>query len=144
MRKIGDIDLVIVDYLQLQEADEKTDNRTLEVGAISRGLKKICKEMRVPIVAAAQLSRAVETRADGEPQLSDLRESGSIEQESDVVMFIYRDKDPQQQNISHLKIGKHRNGPVGVVDLLYNPTLTRFDSASKRVVDLDGRNVYGQ
>jgi replicative DNA helicase len=145
IRKIGDVDLVIVDYLQLQSADEKTENRTLEVGSVSRSLKQLAKEMKVPVIAAAAMSRAIESRADGEPQLSDLGESGAIERDSDIVMFIYRDKDPQQQNISHLKIAKHRNGPVGTIDLLYRSSLTRFDNATKNTQNLnEERDVYGQ
>jgi len=142
LRKIGDIDLVMVDYLQLATADEPTnkkragfENRNLEVGAISRGLKEMAKDFSVPILAAAQLSRAVEQRADKEPQLSDLRESGSIEQDSDIVMFLHREeKDPTQQNVTHLKVAKYRNGPVGTVDLLYRASLTRFENAVSRSI----------
>lgn len=132
LRRIGDVDLVIVDYLQLGSADERTENRNLEVGSISRGFKAIAKDFHVPLFAAAQLSRAVEQRANKEPQLSDLRESGSIEQDADTVMFIYRDEsDPAFQNISKLKIAKHRNGPIGQVDLVYRSNLTRFENAPK-------------
>lgn len=138
MRRIDGIDLLMVDYLQLASADGKFENRNLEVGAISRGLKELAKDFHIPVIAAAQLSRAVEQRANKEPQLSDLRESGSIEQDSDIVMFIYRDEsDPQNQNISHLKIAKHRNGPVGTVDLLYRANLTRFENAVAHSFDLN-------
>jgi len=147
LRRIGKVDMVMVDYLQLASADGRFENRNLEVGAISRGLKGIAKDFHIPVLAAAQLSRAVEQRAGKEPQLSDLRESGSIEQDADIVMFIYREDDPAMQNISHLKIAKHRNGPVGTVDLVYRSNLTRFDNAQRRVVELnqhEERKIYGQ
>lgn len=132
------LDLVIVDYLQLMSSETRNDNRVQEVSYISRSLKQLARELKVPLVAAAQLSRAVEQRADKEPQLSDLRESGSLEQDSDIVMFIYRDeKDPAMQNVTHLKVAKHRNGPVGMVDLIFRNSLTKFENAATRTVDFN-------
>ena len=131
------IDLVILDYLQLMSGETRNDNRVQEVSYISRSLKQLARELNVPLMAAAQLSRAVEQRADKEPQLSDLRESGSLEQDADIVMFIYRDeKDPSMANVTHLKIAKHRNGPVGQVDLIFRNNLTKFENAATRRVDL--------
>ena len=133
------IDLVILDYLQLMSSETRNDNRVQEVSYISRSLKQLARELNVPLMAAAQLSRAVEQRADKEPQLSDLRESGSLEQDADIVMFIYRDeKDPDKTNLTHLKIAKHRNGPVGQVDLVFVPKLTKFQNAATRNIDFSG------
>lgn len=130
LRRIGDFDLVIVDYLQLQRADEKTDKRYIEVGAVSQGLKAIAKEFDRPVIAAAQMSRAVEQRSNKRPVLSDLRESGSLEQDSDVVMFLYND--PDKQGITELIIAKHRNGPTGSVELYYRPGITKFENATTK------------
>ncbi len=132
------LDLVIVDYLQLMSSETRNDNRVQEVSYISRSLKQLARELKVPLIAAAQLSRAVEQRADKEPQLSDLRESGSLEQDADIVMFIYRDeKDPATQNVTHLKVAKHRNGPVGTIDLIFRNNLTKFENAATRTVDFN-------
>lgn len=131
------IDLIILDYLQLMTSDSRNDNRVQEVSQISRALKQLARELRVPVMAAAQLSRAVEQRADKEPQLSDLRESGSLEQDADIVMFIYREeKDPTMSNVTHIKIAKHRNGPVGQIDLIFRGNLTKFENAATHNVDL--------
>ncbi|MFO7584728.1 MAG: replicative DNA helicase [Anaerolineales bacterium] len=132
------LDLVLVDYLQLMSSESRNENRVQEVSYISRSLKQLARELKVPLIAAAQLSRAVEQRADKEPQLSDLRESGSLEQDSDIVMFIYRDeKDPATQNVTHLKVAKHRNGPVGTIDLIFRNNLTKFENAATRTVDFN-------
>jgi replicative DNA helicase len=132
------LDLVILDYIQLMTSETRNDNRVQEVSYITRSLKQLARELNVPLLAAAQLSRAVEQRSDKEPQLSDLRESGSLEQDADIVMFIYRDdKDPAMQNVTHLKVAKHRNGPVGNVDLIFRNNLTKFENAATRTVDLD-------
>ena len=139
LRRIGEVDFVILDYLQLAgiDGDERAENRNLEVGSISRGLKAIAKDFCIPVLAAAQLSRAVEQRASNEPQLSDLRESGSLEQDSDIVMMLYREeKDPTRSNVTHVKIAKHRNGQVGMIDLIYRANLTRFDTAAVRTVTI--------
>ena len=133
------VDLILLDYLQLMSGETRTDNRVQEVSYISRSLKALARELHVPLVAAAQLSRAVEQRADKEPQLSDLRESGSLEQDADIVMFLHRpdDKDAAMQNVTHLKVAKHRNGPVGQIDLIFRQSLTKFENAATRRVDLN-------
>ena len=113
------LDLIIVDYLQLMTGDTRMDNRVQEVSYISRNLKALARELNVPVLAAAQLSRAVEQRSDKHPLLSDLRESGSLEQDADIVMFIYRpdqyETDTLKQNIAEIMVAKHRNGPVGSI-----------------------------
>ncbi|MCX7977127.1 MAG: replicative DNA helicase, partial [Bellilinea sp.] len=128
------LDLVIVDYLQLMSGDVRTDNRVQEVSNISRNLKVLARELNVPVLAAAQLSRAVEQRADKKPVLSDLRESGSLEQDADIVMFIHRpeamEKDSPRQNIAEIIVAKHRNGPTHPgIELVFLSNLARFDNA---------------
>jgi replicative DNA helicase len=118
------IDLLIVDYLQLAQGRTK-DNRVQEVAEISQGLKNITRELRIPVLALSQLSRAIESRGEKTPQLSDLRESGSIEQDADVVMFLYRRDDDIRESVS-LKIAKHRNGAVGDVDLYFRGDRLKF------------------
>jgi replicative DNA helicase len=131
------IDLVIIDYLQLMGGDTRNDNRVQEVSYISRNLKILARELNVPVVAAAQLSRAVEQRSDKRPVLSDLRESGSLEQDADIVMFIYRpdqyEKETVKQNVAEIIIAKHRNGPVGSVELVFRNELAKFENAATRV-----------
>ncbi len=135
------LDLIMIDYLQLMTTPYRSENRVQEISYISRSLKQLARELNVPVVAAAQLSRAVEQRTDKRPQLSDLRESGSIEQDSDVVMFIYREAyynpETPEGNRAEIIIAKHRNGPTGKVDLVFIPELTQFRSAATRRVDLD-------
>ena len=134
------IDLVLVDYLQLMSGGLRIENRVQEVSYISRHMKILARELNVPVLAAAQLSRAIEQRADKEPQLSDLRESGSLEQDSDIVMFIHRpemyEKDTLKQHLAQIKIAKHRNGPVGTVELVFRDNLAKFENAATHVVDL--------
>lgn len=130
------IGLVIVDYLQLMQAARRGDgNRVQEVSEISRGLKLIARELNVPVIALSQLSRSVESRSPQVPQLADLRESGSIEQDADIVMFIYREAyynpDTERENITDLYIAKHRNGPVGRIELYFHPERLRFMSLDK-------------
>jgi replicative DNA helicase len=124
------LDLVIVDHLQLMTASDAGMNRVQEMSEISRQLKGLARELHVPVVALSQLSRAVESRSPKIPILSDLRESGSIEQDADLVMFIYRDdyynKDSEKQGIAELHIAKHRNGPTGQISLLFNQRTTKF------------------
>lgn len=129
--------LVIVDYLQLMQATGRSDgNRVQEVSEISRGLKLIARELNVPVIALSQLSRSVESRSPQIPQLADLRESGSIEQDADIVMFIYREAyynpETERENITDLIIAKHRNGPVGKVELYFHPERLRFMSLDKK------------
>lgn len=119
-----DIDMIVVDYLQLLQGRTK-DNRVQEVAEISQGLKNLARELRVPVLALSQLSRAIESRGERIPQLSDLRESGSIEQDADVVMFLYRKDDDIREAVS-LKIAKHRNGAVGDIDLYFKGDRIKF------------------
>lgn len=131
--------LIIIDYLQLMQGSGRSDgNRVQEVSEISRGLKLIARELNVPVIALSQLSRSVETRSPQIPQLSDLRESGSIEQDADIVAFIYREAyynpETDRQNITDLIIAKHRNGPVGKVELYFHPERLRFMSLDKQRV----------
>jgi replicative DNA helicase len=134
------LDLILVDYLQLMSGDTRNDNRVQEVSYISRNLKALARELNVPVLAAAQLSRAVEQRTDKRPVLSDLRESGSLEQDADLVMFIYRpdqyEPDTMRQNIAEIIVSKHRNGPVGTVELVFRTNLAKFENAATRHVDL--------
>ena len=142
------LDLIIVDFLQLMQSDTRTDNRVQEISYISRSLKSIARELNVPVIAVSQLSRAVEWRATHKPQLSDLRESGSIEQDADIVIFIYRDdyyyKTEEEwradfpdrdypAGIATIIIAKHRNGPTGEINLHFVPQTTSFDDMDKDV-----------
>ncbi len=127
-----DLKVVIIDYLQLMTGSggKNSDNRQQEISEISRSLKALARELNVPVIALSQLSRACETRQDHRPMLSDLRESGAIEQDADVVMFIYRDeyynKDSEAKNIAEIIIAKQRNGPIGTVELVWLPDYTKF------------------
>lgn len=130
-----DLKLIIIDYLQLMSANGKNDSRQQEISEISRSLKGLARELNVPVIALSQLSRAVEQRQDHRPMLSDLRESGAIEQDADVVMFIYRDdyynKDSSFKNIAEINIAKQRNGPIGTVNLVWLPQYTKFANMEK-------------
>lgn len=138
LKSEGKLGLIIVDYLQLMSPTTKTDNMVNQVTEISRSLKQLAKEMQVPVIALSQLSRAVEARG-GKPRLSDLRDSGSIEQDADVVMFIHREdkyvEDSDRPNMANIMIEKHRNGPVGICDLY-------FDDKKSTFLDVDNSN-YG-
>ncbi len=130
------LDIIIIDYLQLMSGSGKGgDSRQQEISEISRALKGVARELNVPVVSLSQLSRAVEKRDDKRPMLSDLRESGAIEQDADVVMFIYRDdyynKDTENKNMAEIIIAKQRNGPIGTVNLVWMPEYTRFVNAQK-------------
>lgn len=130
--------LLIVDYLQLIESRRPSDNRVQEISEITRSLKGLARELNVPILALSQLSRAVESRQPPIPKLSDLRESGSIEQDADVVIFIYRealykqDVDPQRKNVAEIHIAKHRNGPIGRVELFFDDGRVTFRNLERR------------
>lgn len=130
------LDIIIIDYLQLMSGGGRSsDSRQQEISDISRALKGVARELNVPVVALSQLSRAVEKRDDKRPMLSDLRESGAIEQDADVVMFIYREdyynKDTENKNMAEIIIAKQRNGPIGTVNLVWMPEYTRFVNAKK-------------
>ena len=130
------LSLVIIDYLQLMSGSGKSgDNRQQEISEISRSLKALARELNAPVIALSQLSRACETRQDHRPMLSDLRESGAIEQDADVVMFLYRDdyynKDTDTPNIAEVIIGKQRNGPIGTIQLMWRPELTKFANLAR-------------
>ncbi len=128
----GGLGLIVVDYLQLVRADGRSDSRVEQVGQISRGLKILARELEIPVIAVSQLSRAVESRHPPLPMLSDLRESGQLEQDADLVMFVYRedyyDKESERQGEADLVIAKHRNGPIGSVTLTFLPKYPRFAS----------------
>ena len=129
--------LIIIDYLQLMQGSGRDNgNRVQEVSEISRGLKLIARELNVPVIALSQLSRSVESRSPQIPQLADLRESGSIEQDADIVMFIYREAyynpETERENVTDLIIAKHRNGPVGKVELYFHPERLRFMSLDRK------------
>lgn len=127
--------MVIVDYVQLMRADAHAENRNIEVGKITRGLKVLAKELNVPVIAVSQLSRAVEQRSDKRPVLSDLRDSGSVEQDADVVMFLYRDAyyndDAEEPNMTELRIAKYRNGPLGLVKLTFESSYPKFGNYAR-------------
>jgi len=129
------LSIVIIDYLQLMSGSGKTDSRQQEISDISRSLKGLARELNVPVVALSQLSRAVEQRPDHRPMLSDLRESGAIEQDADVVMFLYRDDyynhDTDKKDIAEVIIAKQRNGPIGTVELAWLPNYTKFANLQK-------------
>ena len=128
------LDLLVIDYLQLMQGRGRFENRTQELASISRALKGLAKELNVPVLALSQLSRAPESRSDRRPQLSDLRDSGALEQDADVVMFIFReeqyDSTPENENMAEVIIGKQRNGPTGAVKLAFLKQYTRFANLS--------------
>jgi replicative DNA helicase len=135
------LDLIVVDYLQLMRGDVRAENRVQEISAISRSLKGLARELNVPLLALSQLSRAVEARKEKRPQLSDLRESGALEQDADVVMFIYRDElyneNSERKNLADIIVAKHRNGPIGTVTLFFKKELAQFCEAELHDKELD-------
>jgi replicative DNA helicase len=133
--QIGDLGLVVVDYVQLMTGRTSAENRQVEVAEISRGLKILAREIEAPVMALAQLNRGLEQRADKRPMLSDLRESGSLEQDADVVLFLYRDevynRETQDQGIAEVIVAKHRSGPTGTVRLAFLGQYTRFANMAR-------------
>ena len=135
LRRLKNVDLVIIDYLQLMSSAKKIDNRVQEISEITRNLKIMAKEINVPVIALSQLSRAPEQRPDHRPMLSDLRESGAIEQDADIVMFLYRDdyynEDSEKKNVAEVIMAKHRAGSTGTVELLWLGNYTKFVNIDK-------------
>jgi replicative DNA helicase len=137
------LDLVIVDYLQLMETGLRPESRVQEITYISRWLKKLAREMKVPVLALAQLSRSPEQRKDRRPMLSDLRESGAIEQDADVVIFLYRDdyynENSDKENVAEINVAKQRNGPQEVIEAYFDKETTLFKDLAYKTFGPDGR-----
>jgi replicative DNA helicase len=138
-REQGDLGLVIIDYLQLMQMPSAAENRTNEISAISRALKGLAKELEVPVIALSQLNRSLEQRTNKRPIMSDLRESGAIEQDADLVVFLYRDEyynpESQDKGVAEIIIGKQRNGPTGTVRMAFQGQFTRFDDLVERAYE---------
>ena len=136
-----DLGLVVIDYLQLMEGGGNPNDRNQQISQISRGLKGLARELNVPVIALSQLSRGVEQRNDKRPMLSDLRDSGAIEQDADIVMFIYRDEYYNKDNVENkgkaeIIIAKHRNGPTGSFELLFQSNITKFKNKTRPAAEL--------
>jgi len=135
MRQCGKLGLIVIDYIQLMSASSTGENRATEISEISRALKGLAKELHVPVVALSQLNRGLEQRPNKRPVMSDLRESGAIEQDADVILFIYRDEvynpDTQDKGTAEIIISKQRNGPIGTVRLAFIGEYTRFESLAQ-------------
>jgi replicative DNA helicase len=133
--RVGDLGLIVVDYLQLMSGRNNAENRQVEISEISRSLKILARELETPVVALSQLNRSLELRADKRPMLADLRESGSLEQDADVVLFLYRDEvynaDTQDKGIAEVIVSKHRNGPTGMCRLAFLDYCTLFANMAK-------------
>jgi replicative DNA helicase len=135
-RVYGKIDLIVIDYLQLMSASSAGENRATEISEISRSLKALAKELNTPVIALSQLNRSLEQRTDKRPMMSDLRESGAIEQDADVILFIYRDTvynpdNEASKGIAEVIIGKQRNGPIGKVELAFLGEYTKFENLAR-------------
>ena len=143
-REAGGLDMIMVDYLQLMRGSSRSENRATEISEISRTLKAIAKELNCPLVACSQLNRSLESRENKRPHMSDLRESGAIEQDADIILFIYRDEvynpETEDRGLAELIIAKQRNGPIGTVKLTFTGNLTKFDNyvADDRLPDFGG------
>lgn len=135
LRRMKNVGLVVIDYLQLMDSATKSDNRVLVISEITRQLKIMAKELDIPVLLLSQLNRGVESRPDKRPMLSDLRESGSIEQDADIVMFLYRDayynKESERPNISECIVAKNRHGETGTVELIWDGQYTRFSNPER-------------
>jgi replicative DNA helicase len=133
-RQFGQLGLIVIDYLQLMSSTRENENRATEISEVSRSIKALAKELQVPIIALSQLSRKVEERNDKRPLMSDLRESGAIEQDADIILMMYREEyykpDTQEKGVAEVIIGKHRNGPTGTVKLTFLGEYTKFVNAA--------------